>query len=574
MSVFVQLPRLIAAVFCALTLLGVAESGFQFEAYTSQSQPFAEKGLGSSSHLSLLQTKADLLNAREASQVSEAAHESQTVSSAEGDSEQSPADLSQVMNGDIVSQLSDLVGDDATSKVKLTSTVVVKPGKNGTNQGDGQESQKTQIMRTLVVKQQQEVTAAPTEEQVKEEKVAAVPKVLASDVAKIASGINRTEFEDKTALKAPELSPEDVRQMRALASMRISANNMVMRLDNLVRDTELARNAFADDGSLKVEQVVPPIGFVKTHRTGSSTIANVIHRLGDVKDLKFLLPASPAHANSLGWPGPFPGKDAAASNGLPKQQYDVICSTAVFNDGRMREYLKPSPFFLTVLRQPVSQIKSAFDFFAPPCEDDWDSRISWLTKLSHGEAQLSDKAGSLRAQFLNPQASDLGWYEHVGFGSEGGAPSADRDDSAVNRWLGGISKTFGFVMLTEFFDEGMVLLRKKLGLEIKDVHYLRMRVGGKHSDLTDKQANKVEDLLPVDTLLYKHFNKTFWQEWEDAGGYELLGDELEELRLRNEVVEEACGEKDEAICMWNFQTDSVEYTEYLKQKQVILSAAK
>ena len=77
----------------------------------------------------------------------------------------------------------------------------------------------------------------------------------------------------------------------------------------------------------------------------------------------------------------------------------------------------------------------------------------------------------------------------------------------------------------------------------------------------------------MDTLLYKHFNRTFWQEWEDAGGYELLGDELEELRLRNEVVQEACSEKDDGICMWNFKTDSVEYTEYLKQKQVILQAS-
>jgi len=281
MSIFVLHYRITpAAVFC-LYLLGVVGAEVEFKEYTLESSPFSVSPLA---HLSLLQAKVELFKAREASQSSEAVQELQASSSeasesseavqasqsSDGDAEQSPADLSQIMGGDIVSQLSDLVGDDATSRVKLTSTIVVKPGKNGTNQGEGQETQKTQIVRTLVVKQQQEVTPAPTEEQAQEEKVASIPRALASDVAKIASGINRTEFEDKTALKAPEPSPEDIRQMRALASMRVSATNMVMRLDSLVKDTELARNAFADDGSLKVEQVVPPLGSSRLTAQGAA----------------------------------------------------------------------------------------------------------------------------------------------------------------------------------------------------------------------------------------------------------------------------------------------------------------
>lgn len=313
---------------------------------------------------------------------------------------------------------------------------------------------------------------------------------------------------------------------------------------------------------------LPALGFLKTHKTGSSTITSIIHRIGDAKNLNFFLPAGQKHANGLGWPNAFPGKDAAEFNGVPHHQFDVVCNHAVYNDERMRSYLRPNPFFFTVLRHPMTQVQSAFDYYNPPCGADWSERIEWLQKVvddSNDEAEMS-RGQSLRAQFQNPQSHDLGWYEY-----EGGAAVFDANDDEVDKWIVEINQTVSLVMLTEYLDEGLVLMAKKLGLTMDDVKYYYMKSGGIHKPPSAEQASALRKLLHVDIHLYDHFSDRFWDEWDKAGGYDTLSDDLEELRGLNEHLQKACGDGDKDHCPWNYRTDSVQFTEYLKEKQAALA---
>lgn len=316
--------------------------------------------------------------------------------------------------------------------------------------------------------------------------------------------------------------------------------------------------------NLKKAKSMPPVGFIKTHRTGSSTLTSIMDRLGDERDAAFVLPAGHRHSNSLGWPFPFPGPDAAKFNGAPKQQFDIICNNAVYNDKRMRQYLKTDPVFFTVLRNPLDQIQSAFDFFHPPCGGDWNSKIDWLEKLQHADnpQELGQRGPALLAQFHNPQAHDLGWYEHVG-----DSLVFDQEDSQVQNWLDQIEQTLGFVMLTEYFDEGLVLLRRKLGLEVEDLKYMYMKRGvEREGEPTKDQKKKLRELINVDSLLYDHFSKIFWKEWKKAGGDDELAGEVKQLRSMNKKLETACKDKDEDECPWQFSTDTVDFTDHLKKK--------
>jgi hypothetical protein len=267
----------------------------------------------------------------------------------------------------------------------------------------------------------------------------------------------------------------------------------------------------------------------------------------------------------LGWPGPFPGPDAAKLNGEPQQQFDIISNNAVYNDARMRKYLKPHAFLFTVLRKPVDQAVSAFEFFHPPCETDWASRMDWLQKLQtlQGDSEsLGGRGDTLFAQFLNPQAHDLGWYEHMG-----NAFVFDHEDSAIEKWIGEISNTLDFVMLAEAFDEGLLLLKQKLGLELDDIAYKYMKRGSQPvSKPSVEQAKKLQDVNHVDSKVYDHFAAKFWAEWKTAGDYEKLGDELKQLRSRNQVIEDSCASGSEKACPWSLRADTVEFTEKLKRK--------
>lgn len=294
-------------------------------------------------------------------------------------------------------------------------------------------------------------------------------------------------------------------------------------------------------------------------------MANIIHRLGNERGLSFLLPMGDK-PQSLGWPGPFPGLDLKTK---PTQSFDVICNEAVYAEEHMRRFLKPSPLFFTVLRQPLTQLQSAFEFFNPPCGSDWDTRMAWLEKVTQTQdpsEELGPRGPNLVAQFRNSQAHDLGWYERQGYSSD-----FDHDDKAISTWLDEIHESLGFVMLTEYFNEGLVLLGKKLGLRVRDLAHVRLKRSGENEargeGLTPEHVRKAEDLAHVDVLLYSRFNRTFWHAWDRAGGYEALDGELQELRLRNEALEAACSKKNEKVCPWKFRTDSVEYTEMMKKKQ-------
>lgn len=107
------------------------------------------------------------------------------------------------------------------------------------------------------------------------------------------------------------------------------------------------------------------IALIKTHKTGSSTLANIIYRFGENRSLRFMLPRDDLR---LGWPGSFPGEVAmrhhVKSKAIPgfgshpkggaeenAGSYDVIAFHAVFNPATMLRFV-PNARFVTIVRYP------------------------------------------------------------------------------------------------------------------------------------------------------------------------------------------------------------------------------
>lgn len=235
-------------------------------------------------------------------------------------------------------------------------------------------------------------------------------------------------------------------------------------------------------------------------------------------------------------------------------------------------------YFFTVLRQPTEQIWSAFDFFKPGCGESWEERIEWLNKLSSEKGQSANllqqremitqaqqREINMQASFLNSQAHDLGWYEFVG-----NTAAHDKDDETIHSWIDELDDSFGLVMLTEYFNEGLLLLRRKLGVEVKDMAHIYMKRGISRKSPPKDQSEAMRHLNHVDTLLYNHFNRTFWREWDRAGGYSALGGELRQLHKESEELEDACSKKDSSGCAWSVRTDTAEYTDFLRKKKLQL----
>lgn len=318
--------------------------------------------------------------------------------------------------------------------------------------------------------------------------------------------------------------------------------------------------------------VLPSLALLKTHKTGSSTLANILHRLGDRRNMTFMVPTDNVH---LGWPREFPGDDEIEKYGPPRHQFDIIANHGVFDSAGYRGYLRGEPHFIVVVRDPMTQATSAKDYFHLK-NTPWDDYLQWLEQIDpvkdfhacgetrHGTTAVCD---TQVAHFLNPQAHDLGWHD---FARRTRASETDR--ASIDEWLhtlDGDLKPTRSVILAEYFDEGLVLMRQALRCDLEELSYFRMKVKKHHKmKPTTSQLQRLADVNRVDVALYKHFNKTFWKEW-GASDQATLDKDLAELRNMNSNLVVACDEFDwdREGCPPEFVTDEVKYGVALKKKQ-------
>tara|TARA_B110001452_G_scaffold250272_1_gene238357 strand:+ start:809 stop:2038 length:1230 start_codon:yes stop_codon:yes gene_type:complete len=310
---------------------------------------------------------------------------------------------------------------------------------------------------------------------------------------------------------------------------------------------------------------LPPLLFVKTHKTGSGTLANILHRMGDWRNLTFMLP-------DWGHPGsaweqitPFPyGTEPTQEPPYKEHAYDIIANHAVYDLPRMSNYLResPAPFAFTILRTPLTQAVSAYGYFWGNEEKDWDMHLNKLETTQMNEPYTFQK-------YVNSQAADLGWYlQH------NGSKANDQDDAVIDAWIESLEPQLGLVMMLERFDEGLVLLRRRLGVPLRELTYLNVSITGFNTGgsgnvppLTDNQTARLLRLNHVDERLHTHFAAAFEREWDspEDGGRTGREQELQELQVMNAELAQTCESTPDA-CPGALKMSEVEYTQFLQRK--------
>jgi len=279
-----------------------------------------------------------------------------------------------------------------------------------------------------------------------------------------------------------------------------------------------------------------PIVFLKTHKTGSTSVSGIVFRLADRRNLPVMLSEAEKRigGRTFDYPNAFPGAEQEPPAEEPHRRYHAVAQHAVYNGPEMRSYVRPNPFFLSIIREPGAQLLSAYNFV----RNSW-SKMGWEPLVDFLNSSAQSKRGSIDAAlFLNPQAHDFGWYEHTGH-----TRAHDRNATRVREWLDSLTGDFvdnGMVLMLEHYDEGMVLLRRRLSLTMHDL------VGAKSRASTYAYINKTRtaleqarSVLPVDLELYEHFNRTFWAQWTAEDGPELRA-ELAKFKALDSKVKSDC----------------------------------
>lgn len=278
--------------------------------------------------------------------------------------------------------------------------------------------------------------------------------------------------------------------------------------DNDCKVDDFVNDLLSDDTPPPPCKPVNNILFLKTHKTGSSTVTNILNRYGDTRDLMFALPISRS-LYSFFWPRPFQLRFTQAFGRAP----NILCNHARYNKVPMNWlFPKTTTRYITLLREPTDHFESVFNFFH------LDKRLvrsknkvlplqAFLHNASFYLKQVKNITGLLTLT-KNPTLFELGLDTKY-----------HEDLDIVRNYIRFLQHEFDIVMLMEHFDESLILLKRRFCWKIEDILYFKL------NERLQKHKQKIPSLVKDqishwnsgDVLLYDAFNRTLWEMIKEEG---------------------------------------------------------
>ncbi|XP_039265646.1 galactose-3-O-sulfotransferase 2-like [Styela clava] len=304
--------------------------------------------------------------------------------------------------------------------------------------------------------------------------------------------------------------------------------------------------------------------FLKTHKTGSSTLQNILVRFAYDNDRFVGLPTGGDIL--FGYYSGTPFKKSMMMPVPKSRNVNMLLHHMVFNKKEIASVLPSDTVYLTILRDPATQFESVFHYLRKD--------VPAFSRAS-GENGLTDYVRNPTQYFKGRGDGRFWWFGKNGMFFDLGFDNLSENDTYINEAIDEIEKTFDIVLISEFFDISLLLLRDLLCWDMKDIIYLSMNA--RNQSTVEHVTADVKDLIykwnKADWALYNHYNKTFWRQVENYGKHRLENDLTELNRLKKEIAN-FCVEdnlqnnrniRDNTYKMFN--PDGIEVTQYILKKQ-------
>ncbi|XP_026859322.2 galactosylceramide sulfotransferase [Electrophorus electricus] len=284
----------------------------------------------------------------------------------------------------------------------------------------------------------------------------------------------------------------------------------------------------ASKGPREVKSCKPKVDlmFLKTHKTASSTILNILLRFGQRNHLKFALPNS---RNDFFYPSRF--VRTQVKDYVPGVCYNIICNHMRFNAEEVEALLPNDAFFFTILREPAMVFESSFHYF---------KKLVPLTWMIRGEDKLTVFLSDPNRYFTTDGFNAF-YLKNVQFFDLGYDNNLNPEDPIVEQAIHAISDRFQLILIAEYFEESLILLKDALCWETDDLLFFKLNARRSTSvaQLTPELRAKAHEWNSVDWKLYRHFNATFWAR-VDTYGRKRMERDVKELRRRNMEMSTIC----------------------------------
>ena len=281
---------------------------------------------------------------------------------------------------------------------------------------------------------------------------------------------------------------------------------------------------------------VENIAFIKTHKTGGSTITNIVNRFADLRELVVALPAAGDYR--FQWPSKFHWTFADLLR-LDGETANILGNHARYQRSEMDIIMKTNTKYITILREPVKQFVSSFYYFEfdkilglqhrkNPLEEFLKDPDKHLYSLSMRLGDLPDVMNLIQSGMMY----DLG-FDFLEFAN----------GSVVDRAIRTLENELDLVLILEHFDESLVLMKRQFCWDFDDILYIKMNaMKYKKQSITNSMRQKILKWNAADFKLYKRFNQTLWSKIRKQG--QGFWEDVTEFRRRNAAIRRKCSPRE------------------------------
>ncbi|KAK3577749.1 hypothetical protein CHS0354_015787 [Potamilus streckersoni] len=269
--------------------------------------------------------------------------------------------------------------------------------------------------------------------------------------------------------------------------------------------------------------------FLKVHKAGSTTVMDIFLRYAIQNRLNIVLPkrSDGFGFNYLGYE-----ETLLRDNLVPLQKYqtyDILCNHVIYNRTAFRSILPNDTMYIAILREPIRHFISSgiyYYFFDELC------KIYNTTNSSKAISTFLNNPSALdmaTTYFHNKMSFDLGL-----------PPSQFENITYINNYVQELDKDFALVMILEYFDESLVLMKRYLCWELQDIIYLPLNSIGevKYPMLTFEDEKNLRKFNFADFQLYEYFQNIFGQKVQAEGP--LFFQEVKHFKLIQQKVKNYC----------------------------------
>lgn len=252
------------------------------------------------------------------------------------------------------------------------------------------------------------------------------------------------------------------------------------------------------------------VAFLKVHKAGSTTVMNIFLRFGDSHSLNIVLPkTTKQHAfNYLGY-----GKSIQKEriNRIPgNETYSILCNHVVYNKTVFQEVLGPNVINIAIIREPFTHFPSAASYYG------------LINKMRKRLGIKIDDQRLLSAYLMSPSIFGHHHRTHNGmFADFGLASNQYYNETAINKYLLDLEKDFALVMLIEYFEESLVLMKRILCWDLKDILFVPLNINKKKQkhpiNLSEQDKRNLFKYNYADFKLYFFFREKLFKQIKNAG---------------------------------------------------------